>query len=178
MNLVTKGKNIEVPENAKEYIAKKVSKFDRHLQNITETKVELSEEKTRSRENRYIVEMTLECRGTFLRGEERGADILSAVDAAAEMMDRQIKRYKERLDAGNKRRLAAKEELAAEPEEPSRVVRVKKFLARPMPVDEAIEQMELLGHDFFLFFNEDVDRLNLIYRRKDGDYGLLEPELD
>ena len=178
MNLVTKGKNIEIPEKAKDYITKKVNKFNRHLRDITEIKVELSEEKTRSRENRYVVEMTLDCRGTFLRGEERGADIFTAIDAAADMMDRQIRRYKERLDAGKKRRLSAKGVFSGIPEQPSNIVRVKKFPVKPMPIEEAIEQMELLGHDFHLFMNEDVDGLKVIYRRKGGDYGLLEPELD
>lgn len=177
MNLMIKGKNMEVSDAIKEQIEKKIGKLDRYLSNLTNGKVELTQEMTRSRENRYVVEVTLDCKGTLLRGEERAADVTTALDAAADMMTRQIKRYKERLDAGKRRRVSAQKAFAVSPEQPSRIVRTKRFLIKPMSVEEAIDQMELLGHDFFIFFSEDDDRLNVIYRRKGEDYGLLEPEL-
>jgi putative sigma-54 modulation protein len=176
MNLTIKGKNMDVPENAKAYIQKKIGRLDRHLNNITEAKVELSEEKTRSKENRYVVEVTLDCQGTLLRGEERAADVLTAIDNAHDIMNRQIRRYKDRLDARKKHRLSLGEALAVRSEQPESIVRVKRFLIKPMSIEEAIDQMELLGHDFFVFFNENDDRLNVLYRRKGSSYGLLEPE--
>ncbi len=178
MNLVIKGKNMDVPENAKDYITKKVSRFDRHLQNITEAKVELAEEKTRSQDNHYVVEMTLDCRGTFLRGEERGADIFSAADAAADMMNRQIRRYKERLQGRKRHAAGSKEDPAIHRQQEGTLIKTKRFPVKPMSPEEAIEQMELLGHDFFVFFNQSNDQFNVFYRRKSGNYGLIEPGLD
>ena len=178
MNLVIRGKNIEVPEKSREYIAKKVSKFGRHLSNITETKVEISEERFRSQENHYVVEMTLDCRGTFLRGEERGADIFSAVDAAADMMTRQISRYKERLQGRKRRLVASKGELVADQQQEATLLRIKHFPVKAMSPDEAMEQMELLGHDFFVFFDDASGQFNVLYRRKGGTYGLIKPDVD
>lgn len=178
MNLVIKGKNMEVPEATKEQIENKIGKLDRYLSNITEGKVELSQEMTRSKTNRYVVEVTLNSQGTLLRGEERAADIFSAIDAAANVMNRQIKRHKDRLDAGKKRRVSAKKAFAVGSEQPESIFRVKRFRVKPMSAEEAIDQMELLGHDFFVFFDEGGERLSVVYRRKGGTYGLLEPELD
>ncbi len=177
MNLVIRGKNIEVPEKAREYITKKVSKFDRHLRNITETKVEVSQVQPRSQENHYVVEMTLDCRGTFLRGEERGADIFSAVDAAADMMTRQISRYKERLQGRKRRLVASKGDLVADQQQEGTLLRIKRFPVKAMSPDEAMEQMELLGHNFFVFFDDASGQLNVLYRRKGGTYGLIQPEV-
>lgn len=178
MNLVIRGKNIAVPENAQGYIAKKTSKFDRHLSNINETKVEISEGRSRSGERHYVVEMTIDCRGTFLRGEERGADIFSAVDAAADMMTRQISRYKERLQGRTRRLVASTDEGAAGLGEEDTLLRVKRFPVKAMSPDEAREQMDLLGHDFFVFFDDAGGRFNVLYRRKGGTYGLIEPTVD
>ncbi len=177
MNLVIRGKNIEVPEKAREYITKKVSKFDRHLRNITETKVELSEGQSRSQENHYVVEMTLDCQGTFLRGEERGADIFSAVDAAADMMTRQISRYKDRLQGRKRRLVASMGEQVTDQQQEGTLLRIKRFPVKAMSPDEAMEQMELLGHNFFVFFDDASGQLNVLYRRKGGTYGLIQPEV-
>ena len=179
MDLLINGKNMEVPKTAREQIEKKIGTLDRYLSNITDAKVELSREKTRSKEDRYVVEVTLNSQGTLLRGEERSGDIHSAIDAVSDVMNRQIRRHKERFDAVRKRRLSARETLAEGMEEPETVVvRVKKFQTKPMSPEEAIDQMELLGHDFFVFFNKDNEQFSVIYRRRGGNYGLLEPELD
>ena len=177
MNLTIKGKNMDVPEKSKEYMQKKIGRLDRHLNNITEAKVELSEENTRSKENRYIVEVTLDCQGTLLRGEERAADVQAAIDKAYDVMNRQITRYKERLDAKKKNRLSLGEALAVRADRPDSVVKIKRFPTKPMSVEEAIDQMEFLGHDFFVFFNKgENDQLNILYRRRGENYGLLVPE--
>lgn len=183
MNLAIQGKNIEVPQDAKDYITKKVNKFDKHMQNITRTEVEVARQKSRSQDSQYVVEITVDCEGTLLRGEERGADIFSAVDTATDIMDRQVRRYKERIQTQRKQRPSLPEVEKAtldkekEPPETPKI-RVKRFPVKPMAVDEAVEQMELLGHDFFLLFNAEEEQLNVLYRRRDGSYGLIKPEFD
>jgi len=178
MNLIIRGKNIEVLEETREYITKKVGKFNRHLSNITETKVEISEERTRSQSNNYVVEMTLVCGGTLLRGEERGADIFSAIDAATDMMTRQIGRHKDRLH-GRKRLVSLNEETdAAGQQQEGKLLKVKRFPVKAMSPDEAMEQMELLGHDFFVFFDDASGQFNVLYRRKGETYGLIKPDVD
>jgi len=187
MDLVIKGKNIEVPENAREYINKKASKFDRHLQSISRAKVEISEENTRSRENRFVVEVTIEADGTFIRGEERGPDIFSAADAVASVIERQIRRYKDRVQGKKRQRVGLSKGPAGGPppeiepageEEEGRLIKFKRFPVQMMTPDEAIEQMEFLDHDFYLFFNSEVEKFCVVYKRAAGDYGLIEPELD
>jgi putative sigma-54 modulation protein len=185
MDLVIKGKNLDIPENAKDYIEKKAQKFDRHLQSISNAKVEVSEEATRSRENRYVVEVTVDADGTFLRGEERGPDIFSAVDAVAAVMEKQIRRYKDKIQGKKRYRTgisktpapAETAEPFADDEEEGKLIKFKRFTVEPMLPDEAIDQMELLGHDFHIFFNADNERFAVVYKRKEGDYGLIEPEL-
>jgi len=187
MDLVIKGKNLDIPENAKDYIEKKAEKFDRHLESISKAKVEVSEEATRSRENRYVVEVTVDADGTFLRGEERGPDIFSAVDAVASVMERQIRRYKQRLRGKKRYRTGiSKTPIPVEEvgpiiddnEDEGKLIKFKRFPVEPMPPDEAVDQMELLGHDFYIFFNADSERFAVVYKRGAGDYGLIEPELD
>lgn len=189
MDLVIKGKNLEVSQNAIDYIEKKAQKFDRRLQSISKAKVEISEEDTRSKENRYVVEVTVDAKGVFLRGEERGPDIFSAVDAVAQVMERQIRRYKERRQ-GKKRYRSKSDKMPLpvediepvvdeeEEEEEIKPIKYKRFPVAPMYPDEAIEQMELLGHDFYIFFNAESERFAVVYKRSEGDYGLIEPELN
>ena len=180
MELQITGKNMQLAPEVRRYIERKLGRLNRHLPNIIESKVEISEEKTRFRQQHFVVQMTLDSKDTLLRGEERGGDLFTAIDKVAETMDRQIEHYKGKLyDKGRGKSL--KSEFSGEVEvtpPASRVVRVKRFAVKPMSTAEAVSQMELLGHDFFLFFHADGERLNLLYRRKDGDYGLIEPELE
>ena len=189
MDLVIKGKNLEVSQKTIDYIEKKALKFDRRLQSISKAKVEISEEDTRSKENRYVVEVTVDAKGIFLRGEERGPDIFSAVDAVSQVMERQIRRYKER-QFGRKRNRSRTEQTPIpgdeieplidddEDEEPERLIRFKRFPVAPMSPDEAIEQMELLGHDFYIFFDAETEKFAVVYKRSASNYGLIEPELN
>jgi putative sigma-54 modulation protein len=121
--------------------------------------------------------LTVRSKGTLLRAEERSADMFTSIDAIVDKMYRQIVRYKgKRYGRGRgPGELPPMEEL--EEEAPPSIVRTKRFQVVPMDEEEAIEQMELLGHDFFVFFNVNTDGMNVLYRRKDGNYGLLEPEL-
>jgi putative sigma-54 modulation protein len=175
MELSIKGKNIEVTDEVDKYAQRKFERLARRLTNITEVKVELTQEKTRSSESRYIAQVTIDHQGTLLRGEERAADIFTAIDMVADTIDRQIEHYKGKLYDKRKRVLSPRKGLAIE-EETSRVVKVKRFPIKPMSPDEAIEQMELLGHNFFLFVNRDTSQLSVLYQRWDGNYGLIEPE--
>ncbi len=181
MELQITGKNIQLAAEVRRYIERKLGRLNRHLPNITESKVEISEEKTKSPRQHFVVQMTIDSRGTLLRSEERGKDLFTAIDRAATTMNRQIEHYKGKLyDKGRGNSLARsefKEETEAVPPSP-KVVKVKRFAVKPMSVSEAIGQMKLLGHDFFLFFNADGEQVNVVYRRKDGNYGLIEPEMD
>ena len=178
MELQIIGKNVRLAPTVRHYIERKLGKLGRYLPNITESKVEVSEEKTKSPQQRFVVRVTIGGSGTLLRGENKGENPLAATDKVVATMERQIEHYKGKLY--NKRRGSsfARSEFSEETEtKPPSVVKVKRFAVKPMSVAEAIDQMELLGHDFFLFFNTDNEELNLLYRRKDGNYGLIEPEL-
>jgi len=179
MELVIKGKNTEISERVKQYIERKLGRLDRHLNTVSEAEVAIAKEMTKLREDRYVVQVTLNAKGTLIRGEERGGDLFAAVDSVADALNRQIERYKGRLY--NKGRgtspLKAEPSPAPEADQSGSVVRVKRYPVKPMDADEAVEQMELLGHDFFFFFNSASGQYNVLYRRKDGDYGLIEPEL-
>jgi len=180
MELQITGQNIELSPAVRRRIERKVGKLNRHLPNITMSKVEIVEEKTKSPEQRYLAQMTLDSNGTLLRSEERAGDLFTAIDKMTAIMDRQIEHYKGKLYEKGKGNSFARSGFSEELETtqpPRKVARVKRFAVKPMSVAEAIDQMELLGHDFFLFFNADTEELNLLYRRKDGNYGLLEPEM-
>ena len=180
MELQITGKNMEVSPTVRSYIERKLGKLNRHLPRILESKVEITEEKTRSPKQHFVVQVTVNSKGTLLRAEHRGEDLFMAIDKVETTMKRQIEHYKGKLyDKGRGISLARgglpPEAEVTEP--PPRLTRVKRFAIKPMPTDEAIHQMELLGHDFFLFYNIDTEGLNLVYRRRDGNYGLIEPEL-
>jgi len=186
MQLVVKGKNLEVSEAQRAYVESKLGKLDRHLDNITEAEVELSREKTRSANERHVVQVTVLVSGKILRAQEKAADFRSAVDTVADVVQRQIDHFKGKHYSSKGRTSAAKavgaeaqaaeaEELPAE--EAPRIVRVKRFLMKPMSPEEAIDQMELLGHDFFVFLDSTTEQVNVMYRREDGNYGLIAPEL-
>ncbi len=180
MKLQITGKNIDLQPTVRSYVERKLGKLSRHLPNIMEAKVEISEEKTKSPQYHFVVQVTINSSGTLLRGEERGEDLFTAIDKVAAVMNRQIEHYKGKLyEKGRGSSLTRGEfsEEVMEVQPPKKVVKVKRFAVKPMSVGEAVDQMELLGHDFFLFFNADTEGLNLLYRRKDGDYGLIEPEL-
>ena len=181
MELQITGQNIEILPTIRDYVEKKFGKLDRHFTNISGVKVELGEQKAKSPDQRYRVQVTLDANGTLLRAEERAENLLVAIDKVVPMLDRQIERYKGKLQKRGKTgpsiRTATQEEATAVAPHSPRLVKTKRFTIKPMSVDEAIDQMELLGHDFFLFHNDTTKELNLIYRRKDGNYSIIESEL-
>ena len=171
--------NVEVSETLEAYVEKKISKLGRYLPTIGEGKVEISREGTKLPEQRFTVQVTLDSRGVLIRAQEKSKDMRTAIDKVVNVLSKRIERYKGKLYDKGRGISFARQGAAIEEEEieaPKRVVKTKRFLVKPMPVDEAISQMELLGHDFFLFIDADTERLNLLYRRDDGNYGLIEPE--
>ncbi|MEA3459413.1 MAG: ribosome-associated translation inhibitor RaiA [Chloroflexota bacterium] len=178
MRLIIRGKNIEVADSLRRRIEKKVSKLDRYLPTADEARVELSVERTKSAEDRQVVQLTLKDGRTMLRAEERSNDMFASLDAALDKIRRQIRRYKGRRRDRWQGKLKGKPPAVGyEEEAPPHIVKVKSFQMNPMGEEEAIEQMELLGHDFFVFFNVDTGSINILYRRRDGNYGLIQPEL-
>jgi putative sigma-54 modulation protein len=172
--------NVEVSETLEAYVEKKIGKLGRYLPTIGEGKAEISHEDAKLPEQRFSVQVTLDSKGVLIRAQEKSKDIRTAVDKVVDVLSKRIERYKGKLYDKGRGTSFARQGAAIEAEESEsskRVVKSKHFLVKPMPVDEAINQMELLGHDFFLFIDADTERLNLLYRRKSGDYGLIEPEL-
>jgi putative sigma-54 modulation protein len=183
MELIIKGKNVEITERLQDYVETKIGKLDRYLPSISEAWVELSSEGAKAAQDRQVCQVTVRANGTILRAEERSDDMFYSIDTVLDKMYRQIARYKGKRQNRWRSSAAMPEPLPIdieedEEEEGTRIVRTKRFPMTPMHPEEAVEQMELLGHDFFVFFNGDEGRLNVLYRRKDGDYGLLQPELD
>jgi putative sigma-54 modulation protein len=170
---------MEVTTRLRNYVERKVERLDRYLPWIEEARMDLSVENTKSVDHSQVAQLTVRVKGTFLRAEERTQDMFASIDEVMDKMYRQIARYKgKRQDRWQA--APGLESLPFEEEEADlegEIVRVKRFDVRPMAPEEAIEQMELLGHSFFLFLNADEDAINVVYRRNDGNYGLLQPEL-
>lgn len=186
-DLSINGNNLEITQRVENYVEKKAGRLDRFMPNLTEIRVDLSAENTRSANERQVAQITVrDDRGTILRAEERSSDIFAAIDAVVDKLYRQIKRYRgkrqrrwrgsaaEEVWSGEPLPMEEEEEEGAE----QTIVRYKRFPLQPMPTEEAIEQMELLGHDFFVFFSAEEEAINVLYRRRDGNYGLLQPDLD
>jgi putative sigma-54 modulation protein len=180
MKLQVIGKNnVKVSETMRAYVEKKIGKLGRYLPTLDEGKVEISREGTKLPQQRFTVQVTLDSRGVLIRAQEKSQDMQAAIDRVSDVLSKRIERYKGKLYDKKRGASFARQGAAIEEEEieaPKMVVKTKRFLVKPMPVDEAINQMELLGHDFFMFLDADTERLNLLYRRGDGNYGLIEPE--
>jgi putative sigma-54 modulation protein len=177
MQLIVSGKNLEVSDWLKEYVEKKVGRLDHYLPALTEARVELALEKTKNVNQSQVVQVTLRTNGTILRGEERSSDFTA--DIVVDKLHRQIEHYKNKRSRGRTRGEAAQpvaEMPANENTGEPQIVRQKRFQIPPMTEDEAIEQMELLGHNFFLFAERTTGKINVVYRRNDGNYGLIVPE--
>jgi putative sigma-54 modulation protein len=187
MQLTITGKNIEINDTLRAYVEKKIGRMDRYLPNIIDGRVELEKaEGARAAEDRQVAQVTLRTKNAVLRAEEASNDIFASIDAVVDKMQRQADRYK------NKRRSKRiDEQLQAEAatavlddvdadeatDDQPLQLRVKRFQMIPMDEEEAIAQMELLGHDFYVFFNVNQNQINVLYRRRNGQYGLIQPEL-
>jgi putative sigma-54 modulation protein len=173
--------DVTVSPAIEEYATTRISKMARYLPSLDSGKIEISRGGVRQPDQRFVVQVTLASNGVFIRAQERADDVRTAIDRVVDSLTNRVSRYKgKRFEKGKDTVRTMEPVAAAEAEDilpPARVVKTKQFTLKPMPVDEATEQMELLGHDFFLFVNAESGKANLIYRRKDGDYGLIEPNL-
>lgn len=180
MEIIITGTNLEIGPKAHRYIEAKFSKLNKHLPDIIDIKVEVSEEGTKSPLNRYVVKAAVNSGvgKSIFHAEERAEDLKIAADHAAEVLTRQLEKRKGKLyDRGRGSRLARGKFVQPEANETVRkIVKTKRFLIEPMSQDEAIDEMENLGHDFFLFAEAKSGDMHLLYRRKDGNYGIIEPQ--
>ncbi len=178
-------KNMEVTDRINEYVNKKVGKLDRFLTDIEDIRVDLSHVKSaRSAADRHVAQLTIHGKGYILRTEESASDLFTAVDASLEKMQRQIERFKGKRSRGRGDGTPASEvapvtDPGVEAEVPApAIIRRKSFTLVPMNEEEAIEQMALLGHEnFFIFYNADTNAINVLYSRRDGTFGLIEPKV-
>lgn len=176
-------RNMEVSERLQNYIDKKIAKLDRYLPGIEEARVDVTYAKSaRNAADRQIAQITVRGKGFILRSEERADDIFAALDTALDKIQRRIERYKGKHYRGRGDGKSAAEVVVPEAEEEMVtqpiIAKRKKFAITPMDEMEAIEQMNLLGHDnFFVFFNTNSGGINVLYKRRDGTYGIIEPEI-
>ena len=180
------GRSLEVTDRIKDYVAKKVGKLDRYLPGIEEARVDLAYVKSaRSAGDRQVAQITVRGKGFILRSEERADDIFAALDTALDRIQRRMERFKGKhyRGRGDGKTVAQITEEPVEEEEESGelgpvIARRKHFMLAPMSELEALEQMSLLGHEnFFIFYNGNTNAVNVLYRRRDGTYGLIEPEV-
>jgi putative sigma-54 modulation protein len=188
MDIIFRGQHLTIEDGLKEHATNHLEKIERHLPMADHAIVDVRRE-AKGEEGRFVVQVTISANGSFLRAEERNYDVVAAVDAATTILDRQAIRFKQRKVLRSARRVDKEHRLPAiedgteeEEEQPlppdtevveGRVVRMKRFPMKPMTEAEAIEQMELLGHVFFLFQDADKGEMALLYRRQDGDYGMI-----
>lgn len=188
MELIFRGKHLTISDEFRDYASQRLGRLARYLPALGHAIVDVRRE-AKGSSGRFVVQVTLNANGTFLRAEERSPELMAAVDATVDALSQQVKRFKEKKLYRSERRLSKEERLpvpAGEEEEEAlppgaelvsgRLVKVKRFAMKPMTEAEAIEQMELLGHGFFLFRDADRDGLALLYQRRDGDYGMILPE--
>lgn len=176
MKVTVIAKNIELTQALKEIVQKKISKLEKYFEVEVEAKATLSVQK-----NRQIIEVTMPFNGAILRSEESTDDMYKSIDLVEDKLERQIRKQKTRLSRKNNGSLkfAALNDSKVESNEDDEgsLVKVKKFGVKPMDSEEAILQMDLLGHNFFVYQDSESSKVNVVYKRKDGNYGLLEPEL-
>lgn len=174
MRLTITGRNIELTEGLKAAVEERLSKLDKYFSDDTDCKVTLSVEKERQK-----AEVTIFAKGHTIRSEQVSNDMYISIDLVEETIERQFRKYRDKLiskkhDAANDFRNITATEEAMEPE--IKIVRSKKFNMKPMYTEDACIEMELLGHDFFVFKNAETDEVNVVYKRRGNTYGLIEPE--
>jgi putative sigma-54 modulation protein len=180
MRLHVKGRNVEVSDSIRRYAEQKLAKLEKLVKDPTRVEVELHVEKNPSISANHVAEATVFTKGPTLRARESSADMKASIDQLVDKLERQVKRYREKRRRGRPAHGVAPPE--APPVNPSdaegepMIVKTKQFAIKPMTPEEAVLQMDLIGHDFFVFQNADTDEINVVYRRRDGNYGLIEPQ--
>ncbi len=175
MKFIITGRNIEVTEGLKAAIYEKLGKLERYFTPDTEIHVTLSVQKDSQK-----IEVTIPVKGNLIRSEQTSSDMYVSIDLVEEVIERQLRRYKTRLIAQTQNVESFSASFLESEDEPEdegiKIVKTKKFAIKPMDAEEACLQMELLGHSFYVFFNSETEETNVVYKRKDGTYGLIEPE--
>jgi ribosome hibernation promoting factor len=179
MRLQVKGKNVEVSEAIRTYAEQKLGRLGRQLADPTRVELELAVERNPSIAANHVAEATIWTKGPVLRAKEASTDMRASIDLLADKLERQVVRYRQKRRRRNDRSDGQTPEPgvpdAVDHELGPRIVKTKQFVLKPMTPEEAVLELELIGHDFFVFRNGDTDGINVVYRRRDGGYGLIEP---
>lgn len=176
MRFIITGRNIDVTEGLKSAVEEKLGKLDRFFAPETEVNVTLSVEKERQK-----IEVTIPVKGNIIRSEQVSSDMYVSIDLVEEVIGRQLKKYKNKIVSKQQNAAAFAQEFVDkdyDDEDDVKIIRTKRFGIKPMDPEEACVQMELLGHNFYVFFNSETEEVNVVYKRKGNTYGLIEPELD
>lgn len=178
MRIKITGRNIELTEGLKAAVEDKLNKLEKYFTPDTEVNVTLSVEKERQK-----VEVTIPMKGSYIRSEQVSSDMYVSIDLVEEIIERQIRRYRKKLIDKKQAALSFSQNFIDEGEEDEtsyddeiQIVKTKRFAVKPVNPEEACLQMEMLGHNFYVFLNSDTDQVNVVYKRKNGTYGLIEPE--
>ena len=174
MKFIIVGKNIDVTPGLKSAVEDKIGKLEKYFTEETEVHVTLSVERDSQK-----IEVTIPVKGRIIRSEQESSDMYVSIDLVEEIIERQLKKYKSKIVDSKERSVSFKQEFIEDDyddEEEIKILRTKKFDIKPMYPEDACIQMELLGHDFFVFMNAETDEVNVVYKRKGNTYGLIEPE--
>jgi len=169
-----KGRGVEVTEAIRSYAEKRLAKLERQLPD-PEIELQLSSQQNPSIRETHVAEATVWTKGPVLRASESSQDMRASIDRLVDKLERQVTRYREKRGRGRRPGRQAPDEGFQMPEEPQ-IVRTKQFAVKPMNAEEAVLQLELVGHDFFVFRDADSNEVNIVYRRRQGGYGLIEPQ--
>ena len=179
MRLQVKGKNVEVSEAIRDYAEEKLGRLERHLADPAQVELELAVEKNPSIADNQVAEVTVWTKGPVLRAKEASADMRASIDLLVDKLERQVTRYREKRRGprhrGNGQMPEPSVPFSLDDENGPLIVKTKQFALRPMSAEEAVLELELVGHDFFLFRHVETAGINVVYRRRDGGYGLIEP---
>ena len=176
MRFIITGRNIDVTAGLKSAVEEKLGKLDRFFAPETEVNVTLSVEKERQK-----IEVTIPVKGNIIRSEQVSSDMYVSIDLVEEVIERQLKKYKNKIVSKQQNAAAFAQEFVDkdyDDEDDVKIIKTKRFEIKPMDPEEACVQMELLGHNFYVFFNSETEEVNVVYKRKGNTYGLIEPELD
>ena len=180
MRLQVKGRNVDVSDGIRAYAEEKLRKLERHLHDATQVDLELAVERNPSIAANQVAEATIWTKGPTLRARETSNDMKASIDHLVDKLERQVKRYRDRRRRHGGHGVDAASAMVPmpPPDDPEQlpIVKTKQFAVKPMSADEAVLQLELVGHDFFVFRNDESHEVNVVYRRRDGGYGLIEPQ--
>ena len=175
MRFIITGRNIDITEGLKSAVEEKLGKLDRFFAPETEVNVTLSVEKERQK-----IEVTIPVKGNIIRSEQVSSDMYVSIDLVEEVIERQLKKYKNKIVDKQQNAAAFAQEFVEKDydDDEVKIIRTKRFGIKPMDPEEACVEMELLGHNFFVFLNAETDEVNVVYKRKGGTFGLIEPNFD